>query len=492
LSGPNYRIGAELGQIRGGNLFHSFGAFNVPTGSSATFTGPSAIANIVGRVTGGQPSLVDGLLRSEIAGANLFLLNPSGMLFGPNARLDVSGSFHVSTADFLRFADGATFSAHLGQESVLTVASPTAFGILGNSPAAITIQGSSLRVAEGKALSVVGGDIEIVGNGSLTANTMPTLGAPSGRVQLATVASPGEAMFSPLDLAPDLQVDGFARLGRITLSQAAFLDASGNGGGAVLLRAGRLGVDRSYIFADNTGPVDGIGLGLDLRITTDAIMANGSFLTTDGLGAGRARDLRLIAGSVRMDNAVVGSRAGAGGNSTVSVGTLALTSGAQLSSGTFGTGRGGDLTVAATEAISITGQGSGLFSETESSGSGGRLFVSAPTLTMEEGRIRTGSIRGGSGNAGDLDVRVGRLTLIGGAQLSSSALGSGRGGAVTVAATEAITISGRDSQGFPSGLFSTAFGSGDAGRLFVSAPSLSMNNGAQISASTFGPGRGGI
>jgi filamentous hemagglutinin family protein len=78
LSGPNYRIGAELGQMRGSNLFHSFGQFNVPTGGSATFSGPPAIANIVSRVTGGQPSAIDGALRSEIPGANLYLLNPSG------------------------------------------------------------------------------------------------------------------------------------------------------------------------------------------------------------------------------------------------------------------------------------------------------------------------------------------------------------------------------------------------------------------------------
>jgi filamentous hemagglutinin family protein len=103
LTGPQYQIGAELGQIRGSNLFHSFGQFHVQTGERATFTGPNTIANILSRVTGGQPSSIDGLLRAEIAGANLFLLNPSGVLFGPNASLDVSGSFHVSTADFLRF-----------------------------------------------------------------------------------------------------------------------------------------------------------------------------------------------------------------------------------------------------------------------------------------------------------------------------------------------------------------------------------------------------
>ena len=321
LAGPNYRIGAELGQIRGSNLFHSFGQFNVPTGGSATFAGPNTIANIVNRVTGGQQSVIDGLLRSEILGANLYLLNPSGVLFGPNASLDVSGSFHVSTADFLRFGDGAKFSAHLGQESVLTVASPTAFGFLGNNPAGIGVQGGMLQVREGKALSAVGGDVQIVGGRLL---------ALSGRVQIASVASPGEVVFSPLELAPDLQVNSFARLGRLELSKNALLNVRGNGGGTVLLRSGRLLVDQSFILADNTGSVNGTGLGMDLQVTADAVIANGSFLTTDSFGAGRARDLRLTAGSLHLDNALAGSRSfasGDGGNVGVNVGTLRLTGG---------------------------------------------------------------------------------------------------------------------------------------------------------------------
>ena len=157
LTGPTYRIDANVGQIRGSNLFHSFGQFNVRTDESATFAGPNTITNVVGRVTGGEPSSINGKLRSELPGANLFLLNPSGVMFGPKASLEVSGSFHVSTADFLRFADGSRFFANLGQESVLTVASPMAFGFLGNNPAALTIQGSSLKGAEGKAVSVGGG-----------------------------------------------------------------------------------------------------------------------------------------------------------------------------------------------------------------------------------------------------------------------------------------------------------------------------------------------
>ena len=306
LAGPNYRIYAHLGKIRGSNLFHSFDQFNVPTGGSATFSGPAEIKNILSRVTGGQPSSIDGVLQSEITGANLYLLNPSGVLFGPNASLNISGSFHVSTADFLRFADGTTFSAHLGEKSTLTVAAPAAFGFLGNSPAPITIQGSALQVPDGNTLSVVGGDITLVG-GPLTADGVPTLGASGGRVQLASVASPGEVGFNPLDLVPELQVNSFARLGRITLSGQALVDASGDGGGTVLIRSGHLLVDGSSIFADNVGAVDGIGVGVDLRVTADAVIMNESFITTDRFSTGRAKDLQVTAGSMHMDASGLGS-----------------------------------------------------------------------------------------------------------------------------------------------------------------------------------------
>jgi filamentous hemagglutinin family protein len=169
-SGSVYDITGGTRPGNGPNLFHSFDRFSVGTNDTARFSGPSGIANILSRVTGGQQSSIDGRLQSEMAGANLYLLNPSGVLFGPNASLDVKGSFHVSTADFLRFADGATFSANLSEKTTLTVAPPSAFGFLGPNPAAIAIRGSALQVPVGQALSVVGGEVQVAG-GSLVAES---------------------------------------------------------------------------------------------------------------------------------------------------------------------------------------------------------------------------------------------------------------------------------------------------------------------------------
>jgi filamentous hemagglutinin family protein len=489
LAGPQYRIGAELGQIRGGNLFHSFSEFNVPTGGSATFAGPNTIANILSRVTGGQPSAIDGMLRSEIAGAHLYLLNPSGVLFGPNASLAVSGSFHVSTADYLRFADGATFSANLGQASVLTVAEPAAFGFLGSTPAPITMQGSGLVGPTGNALSVVSGDITLAGG---------VLQAPSGRIQLASVAAPGEVGFSPLELAPDLQVDSFAQLGRIALSQGAFLDASGNGGGTILLRSGHLLVDGSAMFADNLGPMDGVGLGLDLRITADAIIRNGSFLTTDRLGAGQARDLQITAGRAHVEASGIGARGtGSGGarNVLVNVGALMLTGGAQIVADTSRSGPGAEVTIVATDMISIAGRGrlgpSGVFSNTFGSGNAGRITISAPMVQLDESLIQAGASPGSRGNAGSIDVRVGRLTLTGGAQINSTTFGDGRGGEITVMAADSISVAGHNTVGFPSGLFSAARRGGPGGTIRVQTRNIQLRDGGIISVGSAGAGDAG-
>src|ERR671933_98395 len=134
LGGRNVTVGADLGQIRGKNLFHSFRRFDVPSKGSVTFTGPSGLDNVISRVTGGQASRIDGTLASKVPGADFYLVNPSGIVFGSGARLDVPGSFHASTADELRFKDGTRFSAREPAKGALAVAAPESFGFLGGRP----------------------------------------------------------------------------------------------------------------------------------------------------------------------------------------------------------------------------------------------------------------------------------------------------------------------------------------------------------------------
>ena len=160
LSGPNFKIPDALGKTVEGNLFHSFSEFSLQTGQSATFTGPDSIQNIIGRVTGGKVSQIDGLIQSEIADANLYLLNPNGFLFGKNAKVDVDGSFTVSTRESLKLGEDGSFNAINADQSVFVSAAPEAFGFLGENPGGkIMFQGS--RIVTGSGIGLVGGEVEL-------------------------------------------------------------------------------------------------------------------------------------------------------------------------------------------------------------------------------------------------------------------------------------------------------------------------------------------
>ncbi len=154
--------------------------FNIADTESANFSGPAGINNIISRVTGGSASNIDGAINSSIAGANLFMINPGGIIFGPNASLNVSGSFHASTAGYLVLADGGRFDAVAPGNSVLTSAPPGAFGFLG-SPANVSIDTTKhSAVPDGKEITIVAGDIGIQDG---------ILHAPQGKIQLVSVAS---------------------------------------------------------------------------------------------------------------------------------------------------------------------------------------------------------------------------------------------------------------------------------------------------------------
>jgi large exoprotein involved in heme utilization and adhesion len=247
----------------------------------------------------------------------------------------------------------------------------------------------------------------------------------------------------------------------------------------------------------------GPGRGGELTVVaTDAISITGgaqegfpSGLFSRAEGSGDAGRLSLSTPLLTLDaGRIQGVTSGDGhaGDIELKVGSLRLTGGAFIDSGTSGGGRGGELTVAAADTIAMTGPGSGLFSNTFGSGDAGRITVSTPLLTLDEGLIQAATASGSRGNAGDIDVRVGRLTLAGGGQITTSTRSSGRGGNMTVTATDMIAIAGRDRAGTPSGLASRASAGGDAGQLSIATPRLTLSGGGLIDSSTRGSGRGGV
>lgn len=277
LSGPNVQINADLGLQVGNNLFHSFNQLNIQTGGSATFNGPANVSNILARVTGGLPSTIDGTLRSTIIGANFFLVNPAGVLFGPNAQIDVSGSFLATTADYLKLADGGKFSAIQPADDLLTTAKPSDFGFMrtGGGSKAITLDGSSgqqprLTVENGRSLTLIGGEVSLV-NGKLE--------APAGRVTLLAVKE-GEVSLDAADVNSSIDLSSVIELADSSISQGSEVNVDGKPAGRITVDARDVRIENSRLFAFNTG--SGEGGGIDINASRDILIEDAQVRTFGG------------------------------------------------------------------------------------------------------------------------------------------------------------------------------------------------------------------
>ena len=352
LNGPDYDITDNLGQTRGSNLFHSFSEFDLRAGESAVFSGPASIENIIGRVTGGDASMIDGTIRSNIAGANLFLLNPAGILFGPNAALDISGSFYAGTADYLRFDDGAVFQADPARSSVLSVAQPQSFGFLSANPAGITLDDAQLEVPSGETLSLVGGDIDITGT-----TRKASLLAPGGEIDLVGVGVIGEVNLDDPQL---LSTEG-AKSGDIHLSNAR-ISTKGEAAERVVIKGGRIQIENgSTVRSENSKAVDAVEPGLDIEAASQIEISGGSGLYSNSLGAGKGGDLRIKAKELVLkdDMSLIWSQAygeGDGGDIRIDVDVLTLDQG-NIESVASSTGNGGAIRINAADSIVVKGAG---------------------------------------------------------------------------------------------------------------------------------------
>ena len=530
--GNDYTIPSDIGQQRGSNLFHSFGNFNVNTGESATFTGSAGTANVIGRVTGGNSSWIDGRLGCDITGANLWLLNPFGILFGPNASLNVNGSFHASTADYLQLSDGGVFYTDPSKTSKLTIAAPSAFGFLSSKPEGITIDGSSLSVKSGKTLFLIGGNINIV-NGQLI--------APSGKINLVSLASPGEVVLNEDGIA----VTGSPELGDIRIStktdEASQLLSTTRAVSTVLQPRDGTDESKDEMILEQSGSLRNKLAGqaswslIDVSGSEKDATSSGSVdiyckkFSLDGeirsynYSNYKGGKMRLVAEeSVSIDNfSPINSDSygeGAGGDIDIQTGYLALTNVGQINANTYGSGNGGNVTIKAKD-VSIDGKSSngtsasGIYcnASTDYSGNAGSLKIDTESLTLSNngqiGAVTFGGGNGGNvtikakdvsidgdssmiacrtqstGNAGNLNIDTESLKLSNGGLMEAATLGNGNGGNVTIEAKDVLIDSGM--------ITCRTQSTGNAGNLNIDTESLTLSNDGQMGANTSGIGNGG-
>ncbi|GAP94808.1 two-partner secretion domain-containing protein [Leptolyngbya sp. NIES-2104] len=431
------------GAIRGSNLFHSFQQFSIPTGGSASFNNTPTITNIITRVTGSDASNIDGVIRAN-GTANLFLINPNGIVFGANAQLELGGSFLASTADRLVFDNGFGFSASDPQAPpLLTISAPIGLQY-GNRSGNVRSQGAILQVPNGQTLNLTGGNIAIEGGQLL---------APGGRVELAGVAATGEVGLRQQGQEWRLNIpDGLAR-GDVSIDNDAIVNVRSGGGGSIAITA------RNFT---GTGASTLVGAGIAAGLgTVEAQAGNIDINATEAINL----DEMIIA------NQVVAGGTGNAGNINIITGTLSLTNGTQVSASTFGRGNAGNVTITASDAVSFDGE--------DSNGFSGGAFSSVQS--------------GGIGQGGNVTITTGTLSFTNGAAVVTNTSGQGNAGNITITASDAMSFNGVDSNGFGSGAFSSvAFrGIGQGGNVTITTGTLSVANGAAVVAAAGGQGNAG-
>ncbi len=296
-------------------------------------------------MTGGNISNIFGTIQTtDFGNANLFLMNPAGFLFGPNATVNVGGMVAFTSADYLKLTDNARFNAipNAAADALLTASPVASFGFLGSNPGAITVQGSQFSVTDGQSISFVGGNISIESGTPVGETAHPTqLSAPKGNILLASAASAGEFDAATLQPLPNMDGVSFTSFGSITLTPDSNINVSGES--TVSIRGGQfvLSVNDAVLTTSQTpGSPETLSF------------SPGSSIVTSNSGPDPGADIQLIASPIKMDEASIlsttaGAGTGQGGTVRLDVGDLQVLNGSQIGTFTRGSGNGGPIDVRA-------------------------------------------------------------------------------------------------------------------------------------------------
>ena len=469
-------IRIEGGTQAGSNLFHSFREFSLPTGSEAFFNNALNVQNIFSRITGTNFSHIDGLIRAN-GQANLFLINPNGVIFGRNAQLNIGGSFIASTANSIKFSDGSEFSATNPQNmaSLLTIKVPIGLQFNGENRGIINVEGSghdfgfsrqtgaletnnptnSLAVQPGKTLALIGGDINLAGG---------NLRAESGSIALFSIVR-GEL---PIEINGDqitFKNQPNAQFGNIALSGTASVDTSGVQGGYFQVQSRNLRLEQGSVMVSiNEGSQPGKNVTINALESIELIGRKPGNETNSGIGTGFF---------VRTNGT------GEAGNLTVTSDRLTLKDGAAIAMGTDGSGNSGHLQIIANKVFL------------------GGLSANGVTLTAIVSNPTTPS----TGIGGDINIQTQQLTLENGAVLSVSTFGAGTSGNINVIADEILIRGVSATGGIGSGFYArTTLNTqlipapeltGNAGNVTIIANRLTLQDRGRINVGNLGKGNAG-
>ena len=510
------------GTSAGNNLFHSFEQFSVPTGSTAYFNNAVDIQNIISRVTGKSISNIDGLIQAN-GTANLFLMNPNGIIFGPNASLNIGGSFLATTATSFKFPDGSFWGVVPSQDKpLLTITAPVGLG-MGSNPGTIQVQGSGhdidyqdltkpgprgisntsftqLQVKPGKTLALVGGNVSLEG-GVLTSE--------AGRVEIGSIGSNGVVNLVPLQEGWKLGYEGTPTFRDIQFSRKAFVNTTGDGSGSIAVAGRNINfTEQSILLADTLGDKN----GGEISIVGDSIVFNQSNISSNTFSSGNAGQIKLDANNIKIQNNSSASiqtwNRGDAGNINIRANSLRIENQSALVSITTenSTGKAGDINMTVKGPLMIAG--TGILTDTSGTGNAGKIIINANSLQIADSFISSTVVN--ASQAGEINLNVADSLAIKGTDITTGTSGTGDAGKISINANSfqfedggvqsnteenstgkagEININVALSLELPNkaGIRTTTFSKGDAGKINIYANSFLLKD-SDVSSNTQGSG----
>ncbi|NEQ36327.1 MAG: CHAT domain-containing protein [Okeania sp. SIO3I5] len=286
----------EGGTSSGGNLFHSFDEFNVNSGQTANFLTTPDISNILGRITGGNASYINGLIQVIGGNSNLFLMNPAGIMFGPNASLNIPASFSVTTATGIGFDNNNYWFEAMGTNNYANlIGEPSGYKFNVSNPGAI-VNEANLTLNPGENLTFVGG--KVINTGELsTAGGNVTITAVEGGSTLK-ISQPGHVLSLevPSAIGSESETAGISPVSLPELltgaSDMSATSINVNESGEVVLTASNTVVEDVAGTAIVSGSVDvsiplnEAGIGGQINVLGDRVALIDTNINADGLSGG--------------------------------------------------------------------------------------------------------------------------------------------------------------------------------------------------------------
>ncbi|NEQ49349.1 MAG: S-layer family protein [Leptolyngbya sp. SIO3F4] len=501
----------EGGAPRGNTLFHSFSDFSIATDGNAYFANPNSIDVIVSRVTGNSPSNLLGTL-GVLGEADLFFINPHGLIFGPESSLDLNGSFVASTANSVVFNNHLDFSAIAPETPpLLTFSAPVGFQF-GQQPGSIDYQADraflsrGLKVQPGRTLALLGGDLNFEG---------ANLEAIQGRIELGSVSSTGIVTTSSTGQGWTFNYDDVSSFGNMAATRSFIrtfdelgLLASDISDGDIVIQALDITLSLStLILADTFTDV----LGGDILVNARRLdLSGGSRIAASTATTNRDEDMRGDAGdivinaseSVTLDGGLDLGFFSASTTISTSTRNNALRDINDPRDNAFGDG--GDITIN-TQRLSIK-EGADVTASSSSGGDAGNIVINASEFLEVSGaffggssftstNITTGTSQ--TGASGEILINTGQLLLQDGGRITSRTSGTRAAGNIEINA-DVVEISGSilpvagDIQGEEifSSVVARTESTGDAGLILLNARQVNLKDGGQISTATLA-GSGG-